>query len=467
MSRKLAIAGISLLLLGGPTAAEEPPLQLSLQECLRLVVERNPGLHAQLAMTGRAAGSRTVLRGTALPTLQINPSGGLQGPRGASDLQTFGILVGDFSQPLFDLRIPPSWKMGDALVAAAVQNYWVAVNRALHEARLLYVQAALDAEWIALLDRQAATFQEVAGDLGTVMEAGLASDVEVGRAQLRAAQLRSALPGIRERRQHLLLQLATQMGYVLPPNSDWIQTVQLISPVEPHGARPSFAPLYQQGLQHRPDFKLLRHFQQFHGAEAQLAFAQQLPIFSFDVILQSIPRQTASNTTALQIAAGSEQIPTAAQESTNNTIQNDIRFGPSMEWLVFDGGASIGEMQAARALALKNRVTEEGLQVELGADLRVALSQWMEADRILRETSDDVSLAEETSEAALVVLQVQDAPKTLAGFGYVQDEDQVIRLEDLRLSARLMRARAAAAVDFLVGNYLRLEGLEPPVRLRE
>ncbi len=461
---------IGCLLIGGlmpaRVAAEELPLVLGLEDCFRIALRQNPALQAELANVERAVGDRIRLRGTAFPTLEIDLSGGYQGAQSSTQGEQFALLLGTFSQPLFDLAIPASWRLGDLQVAVAVQNYWATFNTTMFTLRSRYIMAVFDQENEALLRRQAAVFERVAVDLRASALTGMATTTETNRAELLSGLLRNDLPNqITARRLNLTL-LLNVMGVSLPGEAPWIEEVQLATSVDVLGEAPAYRDLLPVALAERPDLKLLDHLQAASGEVARIAFAAQLPVVDFVVNLQSLPEQVSSDNTALQIASGQTTVPTASEE-LNNEIQTEVRFGPSVTWSVFDGLSALGNTRAANARQRGQQITHKAASNQLALELREVLNQIALSNKIIQRVESSLPLAKETSRASLAFLRANTTPNTVAGFGFTQDEDRVLQLEQTLLTARRARALAWARLDFVTGRYLGLSGLNPPTRRRE
>jgi len=448
----------------------DPPRDLSLQQAFELAIRHNPSIRGQLATVEQTAGIRSASRSIALPTLEISPaSGGFQGPRGERDPRLFGLLQTRFSQPIFDMAIPPTWRLGDLQVAIAIHNYWATVNSIFYSIRNAYITAYFAPSLSELATRGSEVFEGVGRDLEQAAQTGVANTTEVDRSRYEAARIRTQVPALAVTRREALNQLAQLMGFDLAAESSWIDEVRLVSSPRTSAAAVPYRELVESAKRNRPDLALLRAAAEAEGEVARIAFAAQLPIITLEARLQSIPQETSEDTLALDLSAtgaeGVAAVPTAA--TTQNTqIQNEVRIGPAVEWAIFDGFEALGRTRAARSRQLAQQVNAEGLarQIAIGVSLRKKRIAALQAR--LAQIRGSLPTAEQTSEAALQFMREDTTPTSFAQFEFSTDEKQSLDLQQTALLTEQALALEYSFLDFITGRYIQLTGLEPPVERR-
>lgn len=458
--------------IGCPALAIEladPPRDLSLKQAFELALRHNPSIRTRLALIEQGIGERTTNRSTALPTLLISPaSGGLDGPRGTSDQQIFGLLLAQFSQPIFDMAIPPNWRLGDLQVAIAIHNYWNRVNQVFYSIRNTYVVAYFAPELRSLSERGYRVFEEVGRDLEVAATSGITSTVEVDRARYQASRLRNQISNFETSRKQALNQLAELMGFDLATNSNWIEEVRLISNPRIQANPIPYRELVEEAKQNRPDLALLRAIAQVQGENVRIALAEQMPIVTFDIDLQSIPDQVPGDNVALELSAtgaeGLAAVPTAS--SVQNTVfQNEIRIGPAFTWTLFDGFEALGTARSFRSRENAQLINAEALKRQIANGVSLRIKKISALQTRLEHIQNSLPVAASTSEASEAFLLEDTTPTTFSQFTFSFDERSSLRLQQLAILTEQALALEYSFLDFITGRYIRLS-LEPAVKRR-
>jgi len=445
----------------------DPPLQLSLQEAFELALRHNPLIRSRLALVEQSIGLRTTERSVALPTLQISPaSGGLDGPRGSDDAQIFGILLARFSQPIFDMAIPPSWRLGDLQIAVAVHNYWNIVNRVFFGIRNNYIVAYFSPELRSLSERGYQVFEEVGQDLRATAASGISSTLEINRSMYEAVRYRARISSFDTRRRESLNRLAELMGFDLPPDSNWIEKVRLISNPRSQPQPIPYRELVVEAKRNRPDLALFRAAAELQGENARIALAELMPVVTLDVELQSIPEQLAEDNVALELSAtgaeGLAAVPTGS--SVQNTVfQNEIRFGPAFEWTVFDGFEALGIARSFRSQQKAQQVNADALERQIATGVSMKIKAIAALQTRLDQIESALPVAESTREASQAFMIEDTTPTTFRQFTFSFDERSSLRLQELAILTEQDLALEYSFLDFITGRYIRVSGLEPPV----
>src|SRR5436190_13577097 len=148
---------------------------ITLQTTLQRTLENNPEIQKAKCDLEGAAGRRLVFRAIGLPDAKIGVLGGVEGGRraGQKTVQGFGFGYGGFTQPFFNMAVPPSWRRGDIEVLIAQQQLHVAVVEQLHQARLAFYTAIYDRDLQRLRTEQRTRLEENAGSQKDRYESGL------------------------------------------------------------------------------------------------------------------------------------------------------------------------------------------------------------------------------------------------------------------------------------------------------
>nr|MDQ2659937.1 hypothetical protein [Verrucomicrobiota bacterium] len=131
MKRRLLVFCAALLT--AHLGSAEP---ITLDAALARTLGKNPVIREAKARLEEAAGRRVLLRSTAFPDLRVIVPAGVQGGQraGEDSVQPFAFARGFLTQPLFDPRVPPSFRRGNIEVLLAQQRLNVAVVQQLHTA---------------------------------------------------------------------------------------------------------------------------------------------------------------------------------------------------------------------------------------------------------------------------------------------------------------------------------------------
>src|SRR5712671_7676009 len=133
-----------------------PTSAVTLQEVLRITLERNPSILEAKAGLEQAAGQRLVFRSIIWPDFDLGVPAGVQyGHRaGESGVKGFAVGRGNLEQTLFNMAVPHSLRRGDIEVLIAQQQLNVAVVEQLHAARLAFYAALYNRSLESIRDEQ-------------------------------------------------------------------------------------------------------------------------------------------------------------------------------------------------------------------------------------------------------------------------------------------------------------------------
>jgi outer membrane protein TolC len=164
---------------------------ITLDALLQKTIEKNPEIQKARHDLEQAFGRRLIFRAVALPEATIGITAGAQGGHRAGEkpIQPFGFAYGNFSQPIFNAIVPPSFRRGDVELLIAQQRLNVAVVEQLHAARLAFYTAIYNRSLRRVRAEQRQRLEQDVSSQKERYQSGLAGrDVLVG-AEVQAREL--------------------------------------------------------------------------------------------------------------------------------------------------------------------------------------------------------------------------------------------------------------------------------------
>ncbi|MBS0658436.1 MAG: TolC family protein [Verrucomicrobia bacterium] len=423
-------AALGLLL--APTAGGET---LSLDACLREVMERNPEIARARADVERAQGQRLVFRARGLPRLRFDAGVGYQGSRGAGRPGTaFAAASGNFAQPLFDVGIPPSFRRGEMEVLLARQNFFQAASSRLYVARLTYQALQRRRALQALESGTARRLEENARVQSGLEAAGLGAR----RGTLQAQVQRLALEPQRAANAAEIARLTAVLGELMGRSSRAAEPepVPLGPPALPELAA---AALVREALEHRPDLQAARTAVRIAADDQRIVEANWYPLVELRLGGTAVPESRSAQTNPNAIRA------------TDTSAVTEFRYGLGLSWVPFDGGSTIGQ---ARNAAANRAGLEIGLQ---RAERQVQIDLGLVQARLNAARSRLSSAATARSAAAQTVATINDllqAGKTTQ-LEVLNAQSALLEAEASAINATVDAADAAAELDRIAGRYIR------------
>jgi outer membrane protein TolC len=254
------------VVLGGAadTAAQAPQQRLTLKEAVDLGLRHNLRVLVTDTQVGEAAGARERRLGALLPVARAESYANIQ----TRNLRAFGIdfpgapgLVGPFSnydfrayaeQSVLDLRAYQRWKAGGLNEESARQNYQDVRDLIVRQVAALYLNAQAAAARVEAAESRVATAERLDQLARDQREAGVATGVDVLRAQVELANGRQRLLEARNATQQALLNLKRAIGLELGASVELAEPLDF-KPVVPPDAAAALA----AALENRPDYRTL------------------------------------------------------------------------------------------------------------------------------------------------------------------------------------------------------------------
>jgi len=435
---------------------------LTLDGCLREVVEKNPDIARQRHQCEVALGTRLTFRARALPQLSLGGGAGQQGkqqdevlidPRtgarvvNARPSRLFTILTGNASQPLFDFAIPASFRRGNLEVSVAVQNFYVTTVTVLHTARLQYVQAVFQRENEVQWEKINALLAENERNQRAAFQAGTVGRIATLQARLQEYGVEIAGIGAGGAQRTALLALLGLMGRDLGA-ADATANVRLAGTLaELAGGDLDFDPqaAADEALRRRPDIELARQSTASAREDVRIARGGYYP--------------------QLRLVADGTLIPQNAVRSSQQAIRpgddirtTEVRYGGSFNWTIIDTGAVLGSVRTARAIGETFDIRRRELEAGVPRDLAKLRSAWRNA--AARRRALQTARAEASDVLDAVTKAVASGTGTQTDFLFAQNDLTSNRLG--LLNALFAEANARAEFDRITGGYLRFVPSEKP-----
>jgi outer membrane protein TolC len=329
---------------------------ISLEAALSRTLEKNPEiLQARIALE-QAAGRRLVFHSTALPDLKTEGFAGVQGGKRADEptLRPFAFARGFFSQPLFDVAVPASWRRGNIEVLIAQQRLNVAIVEQLHTTRIAFYTALYNDSLRALGEAQRERLAQNVTTQSDRYRAGQSNRAAIMSAQLLERELEPRIQEVQRAYEGALLTLATAMGddvsrpeAVLRPSGE-LQFAALSYDLASETA---------SALSQRADLQLARLLVRAAAEDQRIIEAQYYPALNATVTGLGIPVtiRTANSGSAL---------------SSNDVLSSEIAGGVAFTWRVLDNGRVGGQVARQRAIREMNEISLRQLEANVSLDLK-------------------------------------------------------------------------------------------------
>jgi outer membrane protein TolC len=327
---------------------------VSLEAVLETTLEKNPTIQQARFNLEKAAGRRLVLRSIMWPDVRVEAPAVLQGGDRAGQTSTklFGFARGTFTQPLFNVAIPPSLRHGNVDLLIAQQQLNVAVVEQLHAARLAFYAALYNRDLKSIREKQRKRLDENVVSEKDRYEAGLIDRSALTSATVQARELDSQIESAQRDYAAARLKLAEAMGRDLGPGATL---------PEPEGDlqfRTVTADLNSEtasALARRADLKLARLLVRAANDDERIIEAGYYPTIVGNVTGNYIP------------VFGIHREGSTSR--TQDFLSSEIIEGAAYTWQVIDNGKVGGARMEKRKAREINEVACRKLEANVGREL--------------------------------------------------------------------------------------------------
>jgi len=324
---------------------------VTLDALMRKTAEKNLAIAEARLAVEQATGKRVVLRAVALPTLGVGVvAGDLGGSRaGQASNQPFAFGTGTLVQPLFNVAIPPTRRLGNIGVLIAEQQLNIAMVAELHSARVAFYGAQYNGALADLLSSQQDRLAANARSQRNLYEAGVARRDGALAADLTTREFDAKIAAARHDHQAALLKLSHAINASESPIVDG--NVAFVSRQFDVVAAASTA------LRRRADLQVARLIVQSSTEEVRIAEANYLPavnaIASGTYIPVSGIRQTGAN----------------SPRHSDQFVSSEVQAGVGYTWRIMDAGRFDGEIGRTRAAREVNEIVYRRLTENIPREL--------------------------------------------------------------------------------------------------
>ncbi|MFQ3670518.1 MAG: TolC family protein [Verrucomicrobiia bacterium] len=417
---------------------------LGLDELYRLVLDNNPAIQTARHGLEQASGQKLVFRSAALPRATLGLPAGHLGPKGDSESRTFILLTGQFSQPLFDVSVPPNWRLGDLALPAAQQNLNLTLSSQLHAARQAYLRALHARALLGILDEINGALERNQQFEQKRVDAGLGARSDLIRAEVQKLNRRPERDAFLNEYQRQIVTLANLAGSDLSPSAPL--------PFRPLGHlayRPltlNLTQLNEEAQAARPDVALLELLLRQNAEQLRLAGAGYYPTIRLIANGQAVPGGAFTDRQSNTIRSG---------DDVENT---EILFGPSLTWQIYDGGATDGRKESAAARRDLAALRLQELRDNIPRALATVSRRLRSSEEKIRVLGSNVALAERTLAITEKSLEAGQAGQ----LDILEAQRSLFDTKAGLLNALLEHALSLAEIDLITGRYLHFNHAHQP-----
>lgn len=421
---------------------------LGLDDLYRHVLDKNPTV--QIARHGleQAAGQRLVFRAAALPRATLGLPAGIIGPKGDQDGRNFVLITGAFSQPLFDVSVPPLWRLGNLAIPLAQQNLNLTLSNQLHAARQAYLRALHARAVLGVLAEIDAALQRNQTFEQQRLAAGLSARSDLIRAEVQRLNRGPERDAFLANYKKEMVNLANLAGADLKAAGPL--------PYRPRGHliyQPFTLDLVQLNAEaqaNRPDVALLEILVRQGKENVRAAGAGYYP--------------------SIRLIANGQTIPTGAfvdEQPKNirdgdNVENSEIRFGPSLTWQIYDGGATDGRKESAIARREASAIRLQELRDNIPRALAAVARRIRTSEEKLRVLGSSVALAERN----LAMVEKSLEQGQAGQLDVLEAQRSLFDTKAGLLNALLDHALSVAELDLITGRYLHFTYAAEPASTR-
>lgn len=409
---------------------------LTLQAALQTAVEKNPEIQKAKCQLEQATGQRLIFRAVALPDAVVGIAAGDQGGHraGQNSNQPFGFGYGAFLQPLFDAKVPASYRRGDVELLIAQQQLNIAVAGQLHAARMAFYSALYNRSLHTLRDEQRRRLEENVSSQKARYEAGLVERSAFTNAELLTRELDPRIESAQSAYGNARLKLAQTMGDNLEPDA---------SLPEPEGEL-TFAPLdvdlsaeTTATLERRADLQLARLLVRAASEDQRIIEAGYYPAINAAVAGDLIP------------VSGVRRDSQGSPRRTDDIVSSEVRAGVTYTWHVIDNGKVYGAAMKQHQIREINELELRKLEANVPRDL-ARIRNNLQA---IAAKQHDLVAATAAAEQNAIIVRQNLAGGLASQFEYRLMENSLLETRSALVTLSYQQRAALAEWDRATGRY--------------
>jgi outer membrane protein TolC len=413
--------------------------------CLTGTFLQNPEIRRLRADVERATGTKIVYWSRALPQLAGQASGGFRGGSLYSDgpegnLDGFGVLTAQFSQPLIDVGIPPALRRGRLEVIIAQQSLNREVTERLHEARVTFLRALYLRDLIVLYEEIGKRLQANVDSEQQRFDVGTGNEAALKWAKIQKLNLERDLANSRADYFSTVTRLAELSGHDLTETPGGAGRLRLPRPVGelPYGSvNLDLARETAYALAHRADLKLLQTLSDAAQSDKRIVQAGYFPLVSLTASTLFIPQNVLL----------SKQTGTVPGQDTRST---EYRAGAALSWSVIDNGRVTGASRRVEATRQGYEVVLHKLEQDVPRELAAVAGALQNATARHQALVESAVAADEN----LKLIETQLALGQSTQLDFLKAQNNLLSVRAGILEATYTHEIARAELDHVTGRYL-------------
>lgn len=404
---------------------------ITLEAVLDQTLKNNPTIIQAKLNLEQAAGHRLVLNSITWPSLKVAVPIGIRDGHGPDEgFKAYAFATGSLTQPLFNLAIPPSRRLGDVNVLIARQQLNVAVVEQLHEARLAFYSAIYNRQLKTVRLEQKTQLEQNATTQRDRYREGLADRAAFASATVEAGELPAQVETAQRALDEARLKLAASMGnlgsdVVMPEPEGELQ----VSPM-----KIDLSSETKIALEKRADLRLARLMVKAATEQQRIIEAAYFPMAVGNVSAEYVP------VTGLH-----------REGTTRRTedLTSEVQIGAGYTWRVIDNGAVGGALLKQRSVREINELTCQKLEKDVVAEL-VKIRDGLAAAEAAEKT---LSEALASAEKNVATVQQSLASGLVSQLDYRAAQNAFLQVKSGLLTAAYQENAARAEWDRATGRY--------------
>ena len=356
--------------------------RLGIDNAIQTALEKNPEILAAIQQIRLTSGQVVQVRAAMLPTLQANSGYNVQSDTLANPGFDFGLVNNNQAWNVnlaINQNIWSGWKNQADFSAAKLSNesaYYSlrqTIDKVVADTKKLFYDVIFNRALIRVREQSVAVLQSQLQDQQSRFEAGTVPRFNVLQAEVALA---NAIPPVIQARNALRISqfaLVKQLGLDYPSNPSLIP-IDVLGQLDYNPIKIDLAKSVFTALTRNPSLKVQR--QNILIGKEQLKSAMS----GFQPTLNATAGYQAFN------------VPTA---SSLDQAVNGLFFGVTGSWNVFDGLATVGATQAARASLQQSMINYDNGARTVELDVQRAVSNLIEAQEVIDSQRANVVQATE------------------------------------------------------------------------
>jgi len=430
----LLVTGWTSLGHAAPAPAASTPVTYTLNDCLKIAVEHNPGMRLASNQFIAAKGQVIQLHAILYPTL-------------AAAVQTTPLIFYvQFNQVLYTEATFPQLRLGRLTTEQAYINYRQTLDDMVFQVRQSFTNVLAARDRVEIIRKFAEEKAHAVKAAEQLFEAGKIQKSVVKNIEVQANISQQNLTNVELMYTQSKLLLENVLGQSLPKSARFTGDYAVNLPDDLNTGK-----LIDEALRDREDLKLLQSQKLSAEQQVRIDMKSAYPIVGASsnstiqppalAFAQDFNPQANYNEPSTVAAAGETQVPLSLYAT----------------WVIFDGGLTRGKKMSDEAVVATQDVALVQLKQSITGEVGGAVSRIVTQRKNLKEMDAEPKPDElrRLSEAAYQAGDLRQLDK-------VNLENDILNQELLYLTSQYQLSLAAAALDHALGHGLKIIRSNPP-----